>query len=195
VRHGSWLLNNLAAIFATINLARNRRRIMARIVPIATCSVMLLLTQPAFAGLYTDDLTRCVVKSSSTADQQLLVQWMFAELSLNPAVKPLSSIAPEQRDSLEVQGASLFVRLVADNCRNEAISALKNEGPIAFGQSFQTLGQVAARGLMTDPAVTEGMKSFGKHMSGDPRLSAMLKEAGVPVPVPVPSAGPGQSTK
>ena len=51
-----------------------------------------LTGQNASAGVFADELSRCLVKSSSTDDRVLLVQWMFAALSLHPAVQPMISV-------------------------------------------------------------------------------------------------------
>jgi hypothetical protein len=53
----------------------------------------------AQAGVYTDDLSQCLVKSSNGADRLVLVQWIFSALSLHPAVQPLASVTSEQRDA------------------------------------------------------------------------------------------------
>ena len=142
--------------------------------------VSALLTQTASAGIYSDDLTRCVVKSASPADQELLVQWMFAALSLNPAVKPLTSITAQQRDDYNKRGADLFVRLVAVDCASAATDALKNEGAPALIQSFQMLGQVAGRSLMSNPEVSKGMQGLNKYLKDDQRLKALSKATGMP---------------
>ena len=37
-----------------------------------------LATEPALAGPYSDDLTKCLVRSTTNADRNALVKWMFA---------------------------------------------------------------------------------------------------------------------
>src|SRR5690348_9773307 len=94
----------------------------------------------AQAGVYTDDLSKCLVKSSNRADRSVLVQWIFSGLSLHPAVQPFVSITEEQRDAFNEKAAALLSRLLVDDCRKEAIVALKYEGTAAFDASFQVLG-------------------------------------------------------
>ena len=86
------------------------------------------------------------MKSFNGADRLVLVQWIFSALSLHPAVRPLASITTEQRDALNERVAALFSRLLVDDCRKEAIDALKYEGSAAFDASFQVLGQVGEPG-------------------------------------------------
>jgi hypothetical protein len=133
----------------------------------------------ARAGVYTDDLSRCLVKSSDSNDRVMLVQWMFTAFALHPAVQPLASITAEQRSSATKKVATLFVRLLTENCRKEAVDAMKYEGEAAIDTSFQVLGGVASRDLMTDPQVSKGMGALGDDLSNEEKLKALLKDAGI----------------
>ena len=137
-----------------------------------------LASSGASAGVYTDDLSKCLVKSSSPADQSVLVQWMFATLALNPAVTPMSSVTPKQRDALNQQAAALYQRLSLSDCRSEIVAALKYEGTGVMEASFSVLGQVAARGLMSDPKVTTGMQEFETFFEKD-KWSQLFQAAGL----------------
>lgn len=118
----------------------------------------------AVAGPYADELAKCLVKSTTEADKNSLVKWMFAAAALHPAVKPIASVSDEQRDELNRGAARLFERLVAESCRAETQEALKNEGPSTVQAGFQVLGQVAARGLLSDPGVARGLADLGKYL-------------------------------
>jgi len=133
----------------------------------------------AQGAVYTDDLSKCLVKSTNTNDRVVLVQWMFATLTLHPAVQSFVSVPDAKRDSATKTAASLFARLLTADCRKETVNALKYEGAAAIGASFQVLGQVASRDLMTDPHVATGMKQLGNDLDGDQKLKELLKEAGV----------------
>jgi hypothetical protein len=133
----------------------------------------------AQAGVYTDDLSKCLVKSTNTNDRVVLVQWMFAMLTLHPAVRSFVSVPDAQRDTATKTAAALFGRLLTADCRKESVNALKYEGVSAIGASFQVLGQVASRDLMTDPNVAKGMKQLGTDLDSDQKLKDLLKDAGV----------------
>ncbi len=45
---------------------------------------------PALAGLYTDDLSRCLVENTSPADKITLVQWIGVAISQHPAISSLN---------------------------------------------------------------------------------------------------------
>ena len=138
----------------------------------------------ASAGIYTDDLSRCLVKSASEDDKTVLMKWVFGLMSASPAVGPMVSITPEQRKALNKQGAALFERLIITDCHKEAVAAIKFEGDNALETSFGVLGQVAVRGLMTAPAVNAELETFASYFDKD-KLKALGEEAdptGTPAP-------------
>lgn len=123
----------------------------------------LLAAGPAHAGPYSDELGRCLVASTTTADKNALVKWMFATVSLHPAVKSIASVTPAERAGFNRDTARLFERLVTESCKAPTRQALKYEGPAALQVAFQFLGQVAARELFADPAVAGGMSDLERH--------------------------------
>jgi hypothetical protein len=168
-------------VIHSVGLERETER-MRKAVILTTAVLFTALSAPmAFAGPYTDDLSKCLVRSSSDTDKVILVKWIFALLTLNPAVKSLSSVTDDQRQALDKDGALLMQRLILTDCHDETVAALKNEGMEAAQSSFQVLGQVAGRSLFSDPAVQKGMQGFMQYIDQD-KWSAISKEAGVPVP-------------
>jgi hypothetical protein len=107
------------------------------------------------------------------------MQWIFSAMSLHPAVSPLASITAEQRVAFDKKGAALFIRLMSADCRQQTIDALKYEGTAALQTSFQLLGQVAMRGLMSDAHVAEGLKKLGTYTEHDENWISVLREAGI----------------
>ena len=104
--------------------------------------------------------------------------WMFAAISLNPSVQSYANLSDTQRDTINHKFASLAVRLLSTDCHDEAVAALKYEGAIALESSFALLGQVAARGLMSDPHTASAMQSLGTDVD-KAKLNALLDEAGL----------------
>ena len=135
------------------------------------------LASSATAGVYQDDLTRCIVKSATPSDQTAFVQWLFSVIALHPSVEEMAKITPAQRMALEKTSAKLFQRLVITDCHKETVDTLKYEGTGALQQSFQVLGQVAMRNLMTDSKVGAGIADLGANMD-DAAWTDLAKEAG-----------------
>jgi hypothetical protein len=132
-------------------------------IAIALASIACAMTTPAQAGPYADDMSKCLVRSTSAADRTDFVRWFFAAAASHPAVQSLAAVTPEQREAANKKTAELFQRLLTESCRNEVQQAMKYEGPQTIGSSFQVFGEVAGRELFSDPAVTQAMGGFEKY--------------------------------
>jgi len=139
---------------------------MSRIFSLVAAPVLVMVgwNAPAIAGVYSDDLGKCLVSSTSSVDKTVLVQWMFAALSAGPAVKPMSNVTPKQQDEYNQKAAALMQRLAIQDCHQQTIDAFKNEGPSSLELAFGMLGRISARSLMSDPAVTSDMQGLGKYL-------------------------------
>lgn len=130
----------------------------------AAFSLALLASHSVFAGPYSDEMAKCLVTSTSEADKNFLVKWIFAAASLHPAVKSISSISEAQRNELNVKIAKLFEKLLTESCKAQTQQAVKYEGPSTIEAAFQVLGQVAGRGLFSDPGVAGYVAQLGNHV-------------------------------
>jgi hypothetical protein len=136
------------------------------LVPVVGAAVALTMLSPdsTGAGPYSDELATCLVRSTTDADKNYLVKWMFAAAALHPAVKSIASVSDAERDDLNKNAAKLFERLVTDSCKTETQDAVKFEGPGTLQTSFEVLGQVAGRGLLSDPAVARSLADFASYL-------------------------------
>ena len=141
--------------------------------PLVVAFLLLALAVPAHAGPYGDDLAKCLVDKSSDADKTALVKWFFAMAALHPDVQSIAAVTPAQREGLNRNVAELFERLLTDSCKAEAKKAMKYEQQTALQSSFGVLGQVAAQGLFSDPAVEASMGEFTKYLDEE-KLKAIL---------------------
>lgn len=91
-------------------------------------ALIVLLTRTVFAGPYSDQLAKCLVRSTSEEDKNELVKWMFAALASHPEVKSMAAISETQREELNEKTANLMMRLLTESCRFETQEALKYEG-------------------------------------------------------------------
>jgi hypothetical protein len=148
---------------------------------LAAAFMVLLCSIPlAKAGPYTDDLSKCLVASTTPDDQIAFMRWLFSTLALHPGVSNLASITADERGAIDNKAIDLYVRLMTADCRQQMISAIKYEGVGAIQNSFQLLGQVAMRGLMGNAKVAEGMKTLSAGFAKNQNLISLLREAGVP---------------
>jgi hypothetical protein len=127
-------------------------------------STTIILTvmgaKSAIAGPYADELSKCLVQSTSPADKSTLVKFIFGVMSLHPEVKPVTVMSDTQRTELNKNAAGLFEKLLTETCRTQTQEAVKYEGQSVLQGSFKLLGEVATRDLMTHPNVEKGLSEF-----------------------------------
>jgi hypothetical protein len=140
---------------------------------ICGCVSVLFPAYSAYGGPYTDDLSKCIVESTTPGDRADFVKWMFAAASLHPAVKSIAAVSQEQLDAANRQTANLLMKLLTDSCRQVAVKAVKYEGKAAFENSFKVLGQVAAQELFASPEVAAGLTDLTKYIDGEKLKSAL----------------------
>lgn len=133
----------------------------------------LLANLPAYAGPYTDDLSKCIIESTTANDRIEFVKWMFSAMSRHPAVKSMSSISEQQISEANEKVAELFMKLMTETCKDKAQKAVKYEGQIAIQTGFQILGQVAAQELFSDPDVAALMSGLDKYIDNEKLNSAL----------------------
>ena len=115
--------------------------------------VLASLSASIYAVPFSDEMSKCLVKSTSDADKSLLIQWVFAAMSAHPDVKALSNVSNEKGIEINKRTAGLLVSLLTERCKAETQQAVKYEGPGVLKTSFQVLGEVAMQGMMTNPDV------------------------------------------
>jgi hypothetical protein len=140
------------------------------------CLSVLLAAAPVHAGVYTDELSKCLVNSTTTTDRNALVRWIFAAGSVHPALKGYVTLTPAQLDEVNKTAGTLFMKLLTQTCEKQASAAINYEGKAAIEASFTVLGQVAGRELFSDPSVNAGMAGIQKYMDAD-KLQALVKPA------------------
>jgi hypothetical protein len=147
-------------------------------------ALLLALWAPASlarAGVYTDELTKCVVKHANDADRTAFVAFIFSAMSVHPSVQAYSTISEVQRDELSKAVAGLTQRLLTEDCRTETVAALKNEGFSVFQAPFSALEDAAMGDLTKNPAVHKELGRFASQL--DPaKFLPVLKEAGMQAP-------------
>lgn len=143
--------------------------------------VAAAMPSPAFAGIFADDLGRCVVNSTTEGDRALLVRWMFLTAAANPAFDDLTSISEAERREGYRAAAAVYDRLLLRACRRESVAALRGEGSAGIEAGFQALGQVAGREMMASRESVTALRDLSTYMDG-PGLEALGREAGVPAP-------------
>ena len=128
---------------------------------------VLALSPVAISGEFTDDLSGCLVSSTTEGDKLSLVKWMFAAMALHPAVTEMADVSLSAREQSNREMAELLVELLRNRCYSETQLALQNEGALALQTSFSILGQVAATSLFADPKVSAGLASIETYINAE----------------------------
>jgi hypothetical protein len=152
-----------------------QNRIVAAL--LAVLSFAAVSSLPVQGGLYSDEMAKCLVRSTTDDDKNFLVRWMFALVSLHPAVKDIAAVSDAQRTDLNRGAAKLLEKLIAEACTAEVKQAVKYEGKDSIGLAFRVFGQVAANGLFTDPSVAKGTNELEKFLD-EKKLEESLKPSG-----------------
>jgi hypothetical protein len=129
---------------------------------LALGSALLTLSLPACAGMYADDLSRCLIEKTTAADKNALVRWVIATTTLHPAVQSIANVSVAERTRANRETALLFERLLTESCIAQTRQAAKYEGAAALQTGFQTLGQVAMAELFANPDVAKGLGELDK---------------------------------
>lgn len=140
--------------------------------------IAFALAAPAYAGPYSDDLSKCMVEQASAADRTAFVKWMFTAMAASPVVKDMAKVTPDERKAASAEVANFFTRLMTKSCRSQVVAALRYEGDGAVMAGFSLLGKVAMQDLMTDPAV---LAEYGAldGFEGKEAWDGVTREAGL----------------
>ena len=148
---------------------------LKKTIAVAALALAPFSVKVAMAGPYTDDLSKCLVASTTTEDRTSLVRWLFLSASSHPALASLASASKPQVDAANRMTAELFMRLLTNSCAASAKNALRYEGQLAFQQGFQVLGQVAGQELFASKEVAANMSGLAKYIDGE-KLKAKLSD-------------------
>jgi hypothetical protein len=134
---------------------------------ILAAAVLAIAVLPARAGVYADDLSKCLVQGATAKDKTDLVRWVFANSALHPELSSISTFTPAQRTAINKTVGHLFERLLTETCKAPFHDAMKYEGAQTIEMSFSVLGQVAMRELMSHPEVSKGFGELEGFISTD----------------------------
>jgi hypothetical protein len=116
------------------------------------------------ADAHTDALGSCFVASTTDADRVAFVRWMFMALSKHPEVADLTKITEAQREAGNRSTAALVQRLMLTDCRSQSTAVLQHDGLEAVLAAFELVGESAADGLMSHPAVAAQFEALGGYI-------------------------------
>src|SRR5271170_5839280 len=186
---GIWLMRNGSAPWA-LRFQSCRFRIclptqgLPMKLPVSLCVAFAFVfggISSASAGVYADDLGKCLVASTNKDDRSNLIRWLFVAAAHHPAVKPIAAISPAQQDESDKAMGGLIMKLLTDTCKVDAQKAIQYEGPITIQIAFEVLGKVAGQELFSSPEVTANLKGLAKYIDGE-KIKALATTPMNPAP-------------
>ncbi len=135
----------------------------------------VMIAGSAYAGPYTNDLSKCLVESTSQEDRVDLVVWMFSAAAAHPAVEHLVTVSEEELNDANRTMGELIMRLLTESCVEQYRKAVKYEGAAVIEASFEVLGQVAGQELFARPEVVAAMSSMQEAIDEE-KLQSVLEE-------------------
>ena len=127
-------------------------------------SALMGATQMASARATVDNLSNCLVKSTTDADKKVLLQWTFVALSAHPDLQSFSQVTTEQRDGLDKNLAQVLQRILVDQCSAETKAVIQTDGLQAVGDSFQELGQETGEQILKTPEIKDQYKGLVRYL-------------------------------
>lgn len=128
---------------------------------------------------YTDQLTDCLVKSTTSQDRITFAKWFYSGIFFHPALQSIATVSEVKIEEAKKNAAELYLTLITQTCRQQMEDALKFDGKESIKTSAKMLGRVAARELFKSPEVTAGQEKF-KHFFAkifdDEKLKQLLRE-------------------
>ncbi|WP_406565317.1 hypothetical protein [Acinetobacter chinensis] len=132
------------------------------------------ITQFAAAGPAVDQLSECLVKSTTAADKTAVLQWTFVALSAHPELKKFSNVTEEQKTQLDKNLALVLQRILTEQCSAQTKAVIQAEGIQAVGDSFQELGSITGEEILKTPEVKDQLKGVVRYIDLNKLVTTFL---------------------
>ena len=125
--------------------------------------------QVATASTTVDQLSNCLVKSTTATDKTTVLQWTFAALAAHPDLKVYSNVTDAQRTQLDKNLAQVLQRILA-----QTKAVIQAEGIQAVGDSFQELGQITGGEILKNPEVKGQLQGVLRYVDLNKLVTTFL---------------------
>ena len=120
--------------------------------------------QLATAGPTVDQLSNCLVKSTTATDKKTVLQWTFVALSTHPDLKAYSNVTDVQKEQLDKNLATVLQRILVEQCSSQTKAVIAAEGVQAVGDSFQELGKITGEEILENPEVKSQLNGVLRYV-------------------------------
>ena len=131
-------------------------------------------TQMSVAGPTVDQLSDCLMKSTTATDKTAVLQWTFVALSSHPDLKAFSNVSATQKEQLDKNLAQVLQRILVEQCSAQTKAVIQAEGLQAVGDSFQELGQITGEEILKNPEVKGQLQSVLRYVDLNKLVTTFL---------------------
>lgn len=127
-------------------------------------ATLLSATQVAIAGPTVNQLSDCLMKSTTVTDKTTVLQWTFVALGNHPDLKAFSNVTASQKEALDKNLATVLQRILVEQCSAQTKAVIAAEGVQAVGDSFQELGRITGEEILENPEVKSQLKGVLRYV-------------------------------
>ncbi|HCM32094.1 MAG TPA: hypothetical protein DIC32_11970, partial [Acinetobacter radioresistens] len=127
-------------------------------------ATLLGASQIALAGPTVDQLSDCLMKSTTATDKTVVLQWTFVALGNHPDLKAFSNVTATQKEALDKNLATVLQRILVEQCSAQTKAVIQTEGLQAVGDSFQELGSITGEEILKTPEIKQQLNGVLKYV-------------------------------
>ena len=137
-------------------------------------ATLLGTTQVAIAGPTVDQLSDCLMKSTTATDKTTVLQWTFVALGNHPDLKAFSNVTATQKEALDKNLASVLQRILVEQCSAQTKAVIQADGIQAVGESFQQLGQITGEEIVKNTEVKQQLNGLLRYVDLNKMVTTFL---------------------
>ncbi len=137
-------------------------------------ATLLGASQIALAGPTVDQLSNCLMKSTTSTDKTVVLQWTFVALGNHPDLKAFSNVTATQKEALDKNLATVLQRILVEQCSAQTKAVIQTEGLQAVGDSFQELGSITGEEILKTPEIKQQLNGVLKYVDLNKLVTTFL---------------------
>lgn len=137
-------------------------------------ATLLGASQIALAGPTVDQLSNCLMKSTTPTDKTVVLQWTFVALGNHPDLKAFSNVTATQKETLDKNLATVLQRILVEQCSAQTKAVIQTEGLQAVGDSFQELGSITGEEILKTPEIKQQLNGVLKYVDLNKLVTTFL---------------------
>jgi len=137
-------------------------------------ATLLGASQIALAGPKVDQLSNCLMKSTTATDKTVVLQWTFVALGNHPDLKVFSNVTATQKEALDKNLATVLQRILVEQCSAQTKAVIQTEGLQAVGDSFQELGSITGEEILKTPEIKQQLNGVLKYVDLNKLVTTFL---------------------